>query len=174
MKRIAQILVAAVVFLSHGIVSAANWEWITSDDRVGYFFDADTIHYELEYNTYQNKYTPNSTKITYWIKTIFTQKGANEEAKRTNDDKMHSLYFTISLETISLSESTYTLHRILYYNHTGHVIDSMNIDPIANLIPSYLQTEKFIPGTQSEVIFNAVRDYARSHHDDLVRNAYRN
>lgn len=170
MKRIAQILIAAVVLFSSGIAAAANWQWINSDDKVGYFFDTETIHYELEKDPLLNGWIPNRNKVTCWVKIVYTQEAANNLVKNFQYDRLYSLASSLQLETFYLTENAISLHQAIYYDHNGSVIYSEDYDS-PSLFGSTSAPEKVIPETWGEVTLNAIRDYTNTHHFDLLSNS---
>jgi hypothetical protein len=167
MKRIVQILVAVIVFLSAGIVSAANWQWVSSDDYYTIFFDKESIRYELEYDARQRKFIPNPSIIIFWKLTAYTEPGANEYVKMSGDIRYADLYYSYVLEKISLTDETLTHYFMYYYDYNNKLIVNAVLD-------DQQHPYKKVPNSRGEKIFNAVRDYARTHHDDLIRNTYRN
>lgn len=69
MKRILFFLMFAIVIsLSMNTAYAATWEWINSDDETGYFFDSESIRYELNHDYMDRVQSVNPKRITYWKK----------------------------------------------------------------------------------------------------------
>lgn len=141
---------------------AETWQWVDSDDRIGWFFDTDAIHYELTQSAYPSVDT---SRITFWEKNVYTQIAANEFAKETNDWCLRDLAYVLTLQTISLRHKTRTILASYYYRENGSLIYSDE---------GFCDTFRVVPETFGEEVFLAVRDYARTHHAQLVRNAYSN
>ena len=144
---------------------ATNWQWVTSDAKYGWFFDTDTIHYELTQPLHSDKSTVDVTLITFWEKIVITPDGAKEFAKTMNDQRYRNAAYAKNLETISLRHKASLTRETIFYDKNGSIIyidsGSGSFWPI-------------IPGSYAEDMFLAVHNYARTHHAQLIRNAYSN
>lgn len=68
------------------------------------------------------------------------------------------------LKTISLRHKTYIIRQATFYDKNGNIIETGKGGDV-----NYI-----IPGSYDDAVFLAVRDYARTHHAQLIRNAYSN
>ncbi len=143
---------------------ATNWQWVTSDAKYGWFFDTDAIRYELTHPLYSDKPIVDVTLITFWVKTVITPAGANDLVKIANDRRYRNATYSIMLKTISLRHKTYIIRQATFYDKNGNIIETGKGGDV-----NYI-----IPGSYDDAVFLAVRDYARTHHAQLIRNAYSN
>jgi hypothetical protein len=165
MKKIVFSLLFSVLvaFLSVNTGYAATWEWINSDDETGYFFDSESIRYELKRDYADRIQSVDTKRITYWLKIIYTPKGAEELAAYFDDDRFRNVESSISLETISLSEKTITCYTLVFYDNGLRTVYS---ESDAGYV------HKIIPESRDEEVFNKIRNYATAHSDLLMKNAY--
>lgn len=164
MKKVFLLGTLFLLLLSN-TVFAANWQWVMSDDRCGWFFDTDAIHYELTQPLYSNEPTVDATLITFWVKTVFTPEGANELVRISNNRRYRNTAYSIVLKTASLRHKTYVIRQATLYDKSGKIIETGKGVGVNNYI---------IPGSYDDAVFLAVRDYARTHHAQLIHNAYNN
>ena len=158
-KFVFSLLIATFVVLSSSISYAANWQWVTSDDLYGIFFDTDTIRYLS---------TPDSpideTTIICWEKYIHTQKAADKIATAMEDPSLRNLKHTIELKAYSLSERRYIIIKVAGYGHDGKLL--FEIDGSKKPLLIY-------PDSRAEALYKSIRDYASRHHDELVEHTLR-
>ena len=151
--------VALYFILSTGVAFAANWQWVTSDDLYGIFFDTDTIRYLS---------TPDSpideTTIICWEKCIHTQKAADKIATAMEDPSLRNLKHTIELKAYSLSARRYIIIKVAGYGHDGKLL--FEIDGSKKPLLIY-------PDSRAEALYKSIRDYASRHHDELVEHTLR-
>ena len=165
-KQVFSLLIAVFVALSTSVSYAANWKWIDSDERLGFFVDTDTIHYEL-YPSFGNEPKKiDTTKVTYWLKTYFTQESANAMADALNNPRLRDVSFMISRETISFTDRTNIEHELILYDKNSYVIPSPK--------PREKRIRIITPDTMGEMIFMFIKAYAKEHSAELARNAYTN
>lgn len=165
MKKLPGIFFITLCFLfTFSTAFATSWQWVISSDKYGWFFDTDAIHYEMTQGFYPSVDT---SRITYWEKQVYTPASANEFAEQTGDWRLRNLAYMLTLKTISLRDKTRTAFVAYYYNGDGDVICS---DEYLYIYGS----ETIVPETFGEEVFFAVRDYARTHHAQLIRNTYNN
>lgn len=151
MKRfVFSLFVAALVILSSSISHAANWQWIDSNDKVGYFFDSDTIRYEKKLFVQKGESPIDFTQVTCFVKQVFTQEAIK--------DIYPGLDHMVKLYTFSLSNRTITHQETTCYDQRGVVLSR----------DTKISSSNIIPDTWGESMFNSIRDYARRHHDELI------
>ncbi len=158
MKRIS-ILVMAFMVLFSCSAFAKNWQWVDSDDSIGFFFDSDSIKYEAYQDFYTNKVKYNRLVKTYWVKTIYTQKGANNFAKSIGDDSYNDL--SVCLEKWTTNKDSITILYSVYYDSNGNVIHSNDESFSMPIVP-----ESFV----AEVI-DAVNMFCFANDYQVVRNS---
>lgn len=147
---------AALFFLfSANVVFAATWNWIGSNDEIDYFFDKDTIRYELKSNREINE-----KKIIVWEKEVFTQATAQEA------DSNRKISYILFLKTYDLTDRTYVTHEMVFYNRDNKIIWHEKFE----------NTEKksIIPDSLGERVLATICDYALWHHDEFVEHTLGN
>lgn len=107
--------------------SPDRYQWIDSNDKVGYFFDTQTIKYS--FSTYTGK--PDTSKIDVWIKTVYTNDGVQgviEERTRHQlpTDGFENLSYTLSHYKIS-RDNKISILEILDYDIYGNTLDTLSI-----------------------------------------------
>ena len=147
MKKLC-ILVSLFLLLLSSVASAANWQWITSTDEYGFFFDADSVTYQKGYNS-----RPWSGSADVWIKTVYAPQGAAETAEKLGDEKLSEAHHSVIKQRIDFSYKTNTyLSQETFYDNNGKVITSYAIVP---------DTGDIIPGTIGEIIMERIKDFCR-------------
>ena len=68
------------------------------------------------------------------------------------------------LETVSLRHKTHMIRQVTFYDKRGNIIAT----------GTGVDVNYIIPGSYDDALFLAVRDYARTHHAQLICNAYSN
>lgn len=154
---------AIVISLSMNTAYAATWEWINSDDETGYFFDSESIRYELNHDYMDRVQSVNPKRITYWKKIVYTPRATEDLVDFFEDDQFYNVRSSMSLETVSLSDKTITCYTVVFYDAESKVIYSEDGAGIVH---------KVVPESWDEEVLNAVSNYATAHKDLLTRNAY--
>ncbi|WP_276674911.1 hypothetical protein [Selenomonas artemidis] len=166
MKRVIQLCTISIfLLLTSTMTHAANWEKIDSTHKADWFFDTDSIRYELKRDDLTNQDVPDTTKITYWEKAVIPDK-ALEDAKK-NAHKTHKILATkyrLRIITLSLSNRTATVHESIQYTPYWIILFHDTKE----------SSERIVPGTRREKMYNVIREYARTHHDQLIKNTYGN
>lgn len=158
-------IIAAFLLFIPTMTYAANWEKIDSSRKADWFFDTDSIRYELKHDDLTNQDVPDTTKITYWEKAVIPDK-VLEDAKK-NAHKTHRILaakYRLRIITLSLPNRTFTVHESIQYTRYW----------IALFHDTKESSERIVPGTRGEKIYNLIREHARTHHDQLVKNTYGN
>lgn len=153
--------VALYFILSSSVVFAANWQWITSNEEYGYFFDTETIQFGVKLNSVTPvKKGIDTDRILFWEKIFFTQEGANSVVKLFNDDRFYSLDHCISQITYSIPERTETIHLLVFYDKNGNIIQDVRKD----------HTEKIILDSYGDFVFKSICSYAKEHRLEISAN----
>ena len=160
-KKVLSLLIAAFVVLSSSISYAANWQWVLSDDEYGYFFDTETIHFGVKLNSVSPiKKSIDKNKILFWEKIFFTQKGANSVAISFKDVRFQSLDHCLSQMTYSIPDRTTTYHLLVFYDKDGNIIEEARKE----------HTEKILPDSNGEHVFNIICLYTKNHDLEVSAN----
>jgi len=154
-----------ITSLSASLVHAATWEWIDSDAETGYFFDSESIKYELNHDYLNRASSVDTNRITYWKKVVYTPEGAEKLVNLLKDENFYDVRSSKSLETISLSDKTITCYTVVFYDARNEVIYSEDGAAFVHTI---------VPESWDELVLNTIRSYASAHKDLLMKNAYAN
>lgn len=155
------ILVVVALTLSYGSVFAATWRWVDSDNKVGWFYDIDSISFGIKTNTWGQPIGVDTSRIIFWVKIVFTPEGAAQLATIERNPSLYDLDQVIALRTLSLPEKAYIIHSDTYYNAEGGVIAGSN----------YSRTEIIIPDSWGELLYRDIIRYATLNKDILTRRA---
>lgn len=163
-KFVFSLFVAVFVALSTSVGYAANWKWIASSDTHGYFFDTESIRYgiTLSYKTMRDEL--DTRRIAYWLKVVYTDESSAEFAQIVGNDLYRSITYSIASQNISIPNNSITTHSITFYDKDGKIIDAYKKDFF----------EEIIPDSYGYTISETIRNYAKEHHDEVVRNTYGN
>ena len=160
MKKIAWILTLFLfTTLSSVTFAAERYQWMTSDDSKGFFFDTRTIEFGKNYYTRKTDFQT----VRVWIKTEYTEKGVNERlASREEQGLDNSGFYALSysLDRYEINSSANT---ILYlagadYKENGLVIRSYRTEYIPQSI---------VPDSVGEMWSKEVFIYAYLHLSDI-------
>ena len=146
----------ALALLMPTTALAANWQWVASDDCVGYFFDTQTVKYGRDA---EGKIDKNI--IRFQIKEAFTEKYTSQEAKSTNNPRWLGVSF--ATENIVYDKQSKVMKFITpaYYDAKG---DILNV--YYNAAYDLTTTEDNFAG---EIAYAAER-YCGQHDESVIRN----
>jgi len=156
MKRIS-ILTLALMLLLNCTAFAANWAWIDSNDKTGFFFDTDTIKYSSYHSVPSNKIISIKNTICFWEKMVYTSEAANHVADQTGEEKWRNVAYVVSYVSLDKEGKYLSVSDSTFYNQNGDVIDQS-----ANT-----STARIIPGTMGDSIYQVITNYAKNN-DFLV------
>jgi hypothetical protein len=149
MKKLC-ILVSLFLLLLSSVASAANWQWITSTDEHGYFFDTQTVRY----TTYNNNGWTYPETALYWMKTVYTPSSAAAIAEDFGDDSLYATSWKVEKQRLNFSDRTLTFFGdTTYDNEAGIVIKTIYTEPY---------TMNIIPDTIGEEIMEHIQDFLKS------------
>lgn len=162
-KFVFSLFVAVFVALSTSVGYAENWQWISSNNECAYFFDKLFIHYNIKHDPLDySKTTIDTTKISFWEKTFYTERGAKIAAEAFKDFHFFTLHHSISYRTYSIPDRSETTHIISFYDKDGNKIQEYHNDFVYEIQPN----------TWGDMMFKTICNYASEHHDELEKNAY--
>lgn len=158
-KRII-LLVICVLLIFPQVSFAAHWQWVNSNDEIGFFFDTDSIHYGSHSNI-TGYSTLNKNLIVFWEKTVYSPEGAAGLAQRFNDDRYANVEYCIKKTGVLRKEKQMATYSATYYANDVplETFDDFN---------SY----EILPDTMGEDIYNAVIDYCINHNAMVELNSY--
>nr|DAQ51957.1 MAG TPA: Surface-adhesin protein E [Caudoviricetes sp.] len=164
MKTLIKVFLMFIISLLFSATTyAAHWQWIDSDDKYGIFFDTDTICYRSIPRYPIKDASMNFTAVKVWLKVIYTQEGANDIAQANKNDQFYNLDHSLHLENFYFTDNTHQTFEIIYYDHNGDVLYRNK---------KQTREETILPESRGEHILKTIREYARTHHDQLVKNTY--
>ncbi len=103
---------------------AANWYWLSSDDKYSKYFDPDSVKVVNKVKTKQGTEVP--TVIEGWTKTSYTYGGAEETIKNYEIQNLipnpEMLSYSLALFKIDPQNRTIQYAREDFYNASGKVI----------------------------------------------------
>jgi hypothetical protein len=106
------------------VVSAADrWTWIDSDDKMGWFFDKESIKKTNDYR-YPKSYS-------VWIKRQYTEAYAKEVVEEyfaEKSAKYRGLSYSLALWQIDAESSNHRVVQIIHYRDDGGVIESSSFN----------------------------------------------
>ena len=158
MKRIS-ILVMAFMVLFSCSAFAENWQWVDSNDSVGFFFDSDSVKYQTYTDFSTNGIKYNRLVKSYWVKIVYTQKGADELAKDMEDESFKNV--SVSIEKWTSNKESITSEFIRDYNSDGNLIYSSDT----------ADEEPIIPESFGKEVVDAVNLFCFANDDQVVRNS---
>lgn len=158
MKRIS-ILVMAFMVLFSCSAFAENWQWVDSNDSVGFFFDSDSVKYQTYTDFSTNGIKYNRLVKSYWVKIVYTQKGANELAEDMEDESFKNVSF--SIEKWTSNKESITNEFIRDYNNEGRLI----------YINNTACEEPIIPESFGKEVVDAVNMFCFANDDQVIRNS---
>lgn len=150
-----QIILFASLFmlLFSSTASAANWQWVNSNENIGVFFDTESVKFSRIAKGGVDK-----NIIYFWSRYVRDDAYAQKYPYNGKLIKSMVLY-----HKLNISESTLTTLKVVAYDADGVVIDTTN----------KIVTEPVIPGTFSDLVCNAVKEYARIHAEEIADRSIR-
>ncbi len=159
MKRIL-LLVMSIMILFSGSVFAENWQWVDSNDSVGFFFDKDSVKYDIMPALFVGQKEQIHRDIkNCWVKVAYTAKSASELAKSYDDDSFNSVSY--SLEKWTMYKERIAVEFVAYYDNDGNTVYS-----------SYVNNSSLIvPGSFGESVCIAVNSYCLNNDKKVLFNS---
>jgi len=146
-KLLASFLLAVFfVFAMAATAFAANWVWVESDDRVGIFFDSESVKFEHAGESI------NDNIIYVWWYMQFDDAYAQQRPFHGKVLKRLVFY-----DKFNLKDQTITHIDAVAYDRSGDTVDR-GADG---------KTSRIIPGTKQETLMNAVSNYAKKYKDEI-------
>lgn len=128
-------LICIMLFGFSSVSSAANWQWITSTEKITISFDPSRIR-EKDRDAY-----------SVWVKNEYSSYYGKEFAETYKLKKPVS--YNLLLFEFSYKSEGYRVLSCLFYADDGSIIDSYNRNPVLT------NFEPIIPDSVGEDIFNA-------------------
>ena len=142
-KLLAIILFVTLVVGFTGVASAANWEYIGSDDKQGCFFDTESF-----------KKTGSQT-YAVWVKAEYTDAYGRELAKKYRFDRPVSHMLT--KYEYNYVDSKARILQVIFYDKGRKTITSGDFSDTATW-------GSLIPDSMGEMIFHTTYDYYKKHY----------
>jgi hypothetical protein len=142
-KRIILVVACLMMVLSSSCL-AANWVWVHSNDKIGYYFDADSI------KVFETAGKPETRRIMVWTKLVFDEAFAQEKCIINGivmrEQKSKVTFFRPTM--------TYTEQAVYCYDKKGTVISST---------PNVNRKYNIVPDSSGDKLSLAVEKYAIEH-----------
>ena len=150
--------------------SANRWEWLFSTDKVGFFFDKNTIRYgtkeQFNSKTYKYYKIVDRSKIIVFIKFIYSDVGIEDTVNTARNSGYYEFAEMVKNGRyfISKYEFDYANQRFRYvsgtwYDDNGNALTSHSND--------FKPWEDIYPNTNVERFAIMIQSYA-IHNDDIV------
>jgi hypothetical protein len=144
MKKRIILVVACLMMLLSGSCLAANWVWVTSDSRMGFFFDSDSI------KVYETEGKPETRRITFWEQIVYDDAFAEKQGV-INGQTVKAIRQRVNCSRPNMAQVTYSRY---FYAKDGTVLASK---------PNMQEKEPLIPDTFGDKVSLAVEKYAIEH-----------
>jgi hypothetical protein len=125
---------------------AANWEWIGSDEKIGVFYDKDSIVFDMS----KDKIT-NRDKCFVWVKLVYDKAFAQKRFKDNTAASLEHWGFDLANNQMLEGER-------LYYDDSGQLIEK---------IKSTQKWADVIPDTYGEAVKEKVQQHVRAHEEEI-------
>lgn len=150
-----QIILFASLFmlLFSSTASAANWQWVDSNENIGVFFDTESVRFSRI-----DKGGIDKNIIYFWSR--YVRDDAYSQ-KHPYNGKL--IKFMVQYQKLNISEGTLTTLEVIGYDADGVMIDKINA----------IATEHVIPGTFGDLVCSAVKEYACIHSEEITERSIR-
>lgn len=145
-----QIILFASLFmlLFSSTASAANWQWVNSNENLGIFFDTDSVKFSPIAKGGVDKNT-----IYVWSRYVYDDAYALEHP--CNGKPPKSL---VQYRKLNIKEDTITILQGIWYDSDGNVLSAAN----------NAETSRVIPESCGDVMYKAIKEYARIHAEEIT------
>lgn len=119
-----------VLLLISSIANALDrYQWIESDDKMGYFFDTYTLKFVPGLDG-----KPNTSIVDVWIKVVYNDDGRNFEIRKRTDDNLstagfYDLNYALFHYQINYKNNQICQLGYIYYANDGYILDSYETQP---------------------------------------------
>lgn len=177
MKNLIILLCSSLFFLfgciptaaaSSALIDGLRWEWITSTDTTDYFYDKQTIQYDLNTNNAIDKNT-----ILVYLRLELNPRGQQKILDILNANSTTQLTAADASQVSTFTEKcrfdiAKTSVKILSVNG-----DNLSDSSVLNKMATDAGEQDILPDTHYEEIFKAIRAYAATHDTELTRRSTR-
>lgn len=153
LKKQIILFVSLFMLLFSSTAAAANWQWINSNENFGLFFDTESI-----------KFAPiakggiDKNIIYVWSRYVYDDAYAFKYPYNGKPSKA-----SVQYRKLNINEGTITTLEEIWYDFDGNVLG----------IEGKAKTARVIPGTCGDVIYSAVKEYARIHAEEIADRSIR-
>lgn len=158
------LLTGLLVILSSGVCLAAErYQWITSTDTHGYWFDTQTVKFSHYSMSRSWSSSANKDMIDCWIMIRYNQGGINEEIAKREE---------IQLSPAGYEKLSHTMQHWLINNKTREmaIIDLADYDTNGKILDSAsfpISPNTIIPDSIGEGIANAVTAFVTKNYQTV-------
>lgn len=144
MKKRVIVLLAMLLLALSAQCFAANWVWVCSDARMGFFFDSDSI------KVFETEGKPATRRIMFWEKIVYDDAFAEKQG-RIKGQIVSEIKQKVGCSRPNMGQVTYARY---LYAKDGTVLDGK---------PNIHESEPLVPGTYGDVVMAAVEKYVTEH-----------
>jgi hypothetical protein len=149
---------------SSALIDGLRWEWITATDTTDYFYDKQTIQYDLDTNNAIDK-----NAIVVYLRLELNPRGQQKIIDILNANNTTQLTAADASQVSTFTEKcrfdiAKTSVKILSVNG-----DNLSDSSVLNKMATDAGEQDILPDTHYEEIFKAISAYAANHDTDLTR-----
>lgn len=149
-------------------IDGMRWEWITTTDTTDYYYDKQTMQYDLDAKNAIDK-----NAILVYLRLELNPRGQEKIIDILNANSTTQLDPTDTSQVSAFTEKcrfniAKASVKILSVNG-----DNLNDNSVLNKMVSDAGEQDIVPDTHYEEIFKAIKAYATSHDTDLTRRSTR-
>ncbi|MBP2635506.1 MAG: hypothetical protein H6Q72_1413 [Firmicutes bacterium] len=157
MKKILCLLLF-LMFASGVCLANDRYWWINSNDKIGFFFDTETIKFEKEMNFSTLKYSINKNQANVWIKTVYNANGVNDMIQYRNKynlptDDWIKLSYSMANFIFDFKERKMKCLSTVYYDSDGNILEKYSSQDV--------RWEDVIPNTNGEYWSKILLEYSK-------------
>lgn len=143
------LIIIGIMLLSISVCSAADrWQWVTSDDKFGIFFDTQTIKYDTDKN-----------HVIVFERQVLNDDGRQWLFNYTKGEWAHSVSFRIIKTEYNLTNNTMKLLSLYDYKSDNTILHSYSY--------KNAQYVDIVPSTMAERSLNAIKLYIKEHDSEI-------
>lgn len=169
MKKVSAFLLLFCLFLLIGTAPCSaesddRFQWITSTDTNGYWFDKETIKFSRYSMAGSVSSYPNTNIIECWLKITYNQNGIDQAIETRKENQMEisgfdRLHFDMSLVLLDTRTKEFSFVSSTFYDTDGKTLDSITF----RVYPSAI-----VPNSIGETILKALQTFATANKQTLL------
>lgn len=164
MKRTLLLILSFLFLFSCTSFAADRWQWTTSSNLAGYFFDTQSIKYKI---------LPDSNSVDKSIITIYIKEVYGDEMKQrmvnhiNNTEQTDEVKAAASKVDHSIDKYAYDITRNCFTKYDSYYYDGNNV-LLGKKHYAQPQTKDISPESLGEKIFNPITAYVKNHDAEIT------